>query len=649
MFFYNTTKRRLGSADILSDIDDYYSDLTNLQKRKQASLSNLLNESYTDTKNRSKCLNCASQIYDSYRELSKLYGVKILNEPTFNWCKTSTYNLLKYTSGISEVKDIAGNTYTNTVKDLSTIWNMFKTYSSSRNNYLNKWENVYDSPYVRKTFGLKKTWKKEYITDVDTYETSSEPILPENFKNVVGFNTKNVFTGVEKVWVKTIRKIRFWWWSRTIKSGYWKYIYKYKAVDTYDTTSAYAIFKTLANCYTWGFGMKNMEPTWGNLFCFHSGRLNEDEFTIELHDNEYSEEFAESVMQFFAKNDSDILYFKNGKNWALCDLVGLEKTIYGRGDIEKPYEEHYNEASGSVKSKIYHRFEEIYFGDKYIVKMTLKPIKSEIINTCYLYLSAETDETILNNVANLILRKGINALNEAYKLYKDSAEDTRDETGNPSTWYPNEIAKLSNLKVTMGLKSLRSYANEVINWIGVRKTSLKTTIEDKKNGENFINLLNKRLNKDSGTIMLWYQDMVGIDSEEKNIALTKKIVANHIKRALVVKAINESDTKLFSHQITPKYIDIEDPDSLYGNQKFKKGDTVYILDDTHGEIKTIIKSVSKVKINTTSYDGITSDSDVSSSNLNKTKNVTRLYLNTKLSKYYSCDNDVSSLRVMKIF
>jgi hypothetical protein len=115
---------------------------------------------------------------------------------------------------------------------------------------------------------------------------------------------------------------------------------------------------------------------------------------------------------------------------------------------------------------------------------------------------------------------------------------------------------------------------------------------------------------------------------------------------------SNTDSSLSCNTFCPNYIDIKPLDTLYNRvgYSFNNGDTVYICDDTHSEIKARVLNVETIYIRSTSYNEATIDEngDLQNTMLVRDK-VLRLTLDRKLPTYYCNGNDVSTLRCFKIY
>lgn len=620
--------RRIGSSDTLNFIDDYYSDKEMLNSRASSSLSNLLDENYTDTRYRTICVDCASQIYDAYKEGSALNGFTLdSGSPAGKWVICSNV-YLPYYSFVSEVRGLDNTLYDGSIRDLSRVWDLVKPYSNSRNDSLTpSYTDTYDDWCVRqrhifsisKKYGtvLENAWwngngisttYKVVVEDVDTFEmdTTPEPNIPKvaYFKSLVynSSNTNNALYYAERMANLNLTATKSKDWFKHVK----------------------------------------IEKENASFKC-----------TIIANDEEYSEEFANTVI----KELNDDLFFisEDNKNYTTATVISKTKFITEVIDVKEVYEENVQEAESEVMEYIYNSYKDIYYKNRYAVKIEMYLDTTILGGDQPMILSGTIPSQAATKIFTDLKSKLVSRLNTAYSSYKESSENTRCETGEPKEFYPYIIKRFNylNCDTLEACKASQNFAKELIKWIEVRKKDLLAQTTDENNASKLVEAINKRMDKNSGTFMLWYQNLISIDREYKNLKRSQSLATYVLKNMLVSKAVNKDDESLYSHQNNPNYIDIEKPDPLYNTYKyeFKKGDTIYILDDVHAEIKTKIKSVSKKYITTTKYDNVNLE------NYNggkmegavETKEVVyRLELDCNLPDYYCRDNDVSSLRVLKL-
>ena len=202
-------------------------------------------------------------------------------------------------------------------------------------------------------------------------------------------------------------------------------------------------------------------------------------------------------------------------------------------------------------------------------------------------------------------------MSNAYTIYSNAEPNTRCETGEPEVFYNDKINKLKSIVVNSGasaetLLKIKTLSKEIKSWEKTRCKDLYAQTTDDNNAGKFIEALRKRLDKNTGTIMRWYQSLISIDSEYKKVQNSSGMIRYIISDMLVTKVVNTDDQNLFFNQNCPRFIDIEIPDSMYDEfgYYFKKGDTIYIIDDIHSEVVSTILNIETISVASTDYSNV---------------------------------------------
>lgn len=627
MNYNNARSRRIGSMDVLNSIKDFHDNVNTVKNRASSALSNLYDENYTDYKYRNICVNSAEQISKAYEEGNYISGMEInYNNPASRWIDVGYFNLKSYTFGVDEIRDLTNNVYTENLKDVLGVWKLFRRYYSDRGPVLDYWDEVFDDGYNRQrvlidvkttytrvvsdasmSWGSLSKEKTRVVEDVEfiNKETEPKPTLPtvSEFRGLVTLSDNN--------------------------------------------TSAKHYMEMIS-----GLKLNNSgtDAPWFADVKFNSSELDGSSLIIDVHDANYSESFVNTVIN----NISKYLFFKGADNnsYIIAKVNKKNKVIVDSLDVKNAYDTNYKGADEMIKNDVYDYYKEIYYNNRYIARLTLWVEEEHIYNNTTLTLSEIMSSNMAIESVKKLADKAKEKLQSAYNAWETTEETVRCEEGDPKTFYTDIINKFenANYKTIDGCLTLQSYMRNAISWINTRTKELLKMTTDDDNASKLINALSKRLDKNVGTIMLWYQNLTSIDQEEKTIAIDEIIAKLNSKKMLVATAVDATDTNSFSHQVNPKYIDINLPDSIF-TSSFKKGDKVYITDDTHAEFSATITNVSIVRINTTSYNDMNMEAinngDLEEG-LNKQINCYRLELNNKLPTYYCNDNDVSSLRVIKL-
>ena len=630
---YNSESvRRIASADKLKFIKDYYDEKENVKVRGSSTLSNLYDENYDDTVLRTVCIESASQIKDAYEEGDCLVGMSIdTSNPAYTWINTGSYYITGYAPGVNEIRGLDNTKYTYPLKDLCGIWDMFKKYSSFRNEELVLWaaSKVFDDPFARVrqmtaysqkyekmikdvNFSGDKLDKKYEVVVKDTefkqWSTNPEPILPTvaMFKGLVNINSNNS-----------------------------------------SVVGVCSLLESIIN------NVNNDEPSWGDKL-----RISSDTYP-----NRYAEAIAENLTEDEANSLtaelSEYLTFEDGYLFINGRLISVKKEVQTPGDIKDPYLNNFNTATPNIKSDIYNYYPDIYKNNIY--KVTVKLFVDQKIN----YVEGNPTNTTIpykRRISNAGIQSAVvelyRKMNNAYTVYNSAETNTRCETGEPEIFYNDKINKLKSLANNSGasgemLLRIKTLCNEIKVWAKARGKGLYAQLIDDNNAGKFIEALRKRLDKNTGTIMRWYQSLISIDSEYKKVQNSSGMTKYILSDMLVTKVVNTDDQNLFFNQNCPRFIDIEIPDSMYDElgYYFKKGDTIYIVDDIHSEVVSKIVNVETISVASTDYSNVNLE-DYNGGKMNGTmtkyRNAYRITLDKNLPIYYSNGNDVSSLRVMKI-
>lgn len=628
MNFNTVSKRRNYSSDVLSMIDEYNDGITNLEKRSSVTLSNLCSDDMEDKKYREIATDSAYQIIGSYNEAHILDKYEFNTDAkSYQWMRIYSIYLPSYAYGADSVMDSSGTVYSSTIKDFNIIWRMLKPYSASRNRWLNGnyYSDIFDDMYVTKRnyFKSKNTYG-DVVSDA-SYGTFSG--LSKSYKTVV--------TDTETVEVETSE-------TPLLPS----------ADDFADLVLLNGTDETMADWLSLSSGvLRSLSSSSSTSFSDFSLKLSDikSSYATISTNSEYELSAAKSYMASIP----DGLYFVNGDTYAYS-IVNSKEYYESSRTIKSEYATYYNEADADVKKNVYNEYPDIYFNIKYKVRLVLRILESSGESSTSMTPVASATDSQLSSICSSIKKNILSYLNDAYDIYTNNPDGTRAEDYEPSINYPAFIKGIKNSGVStkQGCVLMLNYISGIDSWKRKRCTALYNSTDDSKNISKMINALSKRLNKMTGSFMLWYQSVLGIDDSVKDLNTEKAIVLNSIQYMIVAKAYNGSDSKLFNFQDCPNYIDISPVDSLYSSG-FKEGDSVYLTDDSHAEFGPItIKSLQINRIKTTSY---------SSANLSDYANtgtisgavvsydkVTRLVLSSNIPTYFCNSNDVSTLRVIKI-
>lgn len=631
MNFNTSTKRRVASADRLNMIEQYHTDEKNLKTRANMSLACLQQEEYTDTPYRNICYSCASQIFYAYKEGAYLAGFSVnKGNKGYRWMGLSSPYLLLYAPG-NKVQDASGIEYSPMLDDVEGCWSMFK-YFGGRDDNLNDYEDVFDDSCIRQRNIIeliekrgnvledmdvqtdfwgnisKQAWKKEVVTDVKLKKWNSdpEPKLPSvsDFRGLVS--------------------------------------------KTSSEASALSYARSIAN-----INLSNQREPWMDYFFVENMRNTVPTFLI--HDDNYTREFVDYVSGKLAEE----VFFQSddGLSWAILTPFIKEINIVGK-TIKPEYENEYNLATEKIKKEIYETYPENYFNCKYELKVKFSKVsvKFSTEGEIPMKLVEVPSGNALCDIVKNYSEQLVTELRRAYNTFLDAPELTRCLEHEPDAVYSRGISLLRNsyFGSKSSCENIINYCRDtLIPWISKRAEALYAQTTDDENADKFIKALSKRLNKNTGTLMIWYQNIVSIDQANTDLKKEKDIVIAFLKGIATTSCYENTDPTLSCNSYCPNYIDLKQLDSLYESNYdycFHKGDTVYICDDTHTELKATVINAEDIYIKSTSYQNATFREDGKIENtINTHDRVLRLTLDRKLPTYYCNGNDVSSLRCSKIY
>lgn len=634
---YNSeSARRIASADKLKFIKDYYDERENIRVRGSSTLSNLYDENYDDSVLRNICLECASQIKDAYEEGRELVGMTIDTEnPGYNWVDASSYYLTSYAPGISEIRGLDNTLYNYPLKDLCGIWNMFQRYSSSRNEEMVSWAalKVFDDHYAR-------------VRQITKYSQKYEVMMKD--ANLGG----GLLSGyhLNKQYEVVVKDTEFKQWD-TKPEPKLPTIAEFRGLVSMNGSSN-CVVGYCDSLISMINSVNSSEPSWGNKLLISSG------VGAYSYTNAVAENLTETEADSLIAELPEYLTFEDGYLFINAQKIEVKKEVQTPGEVKNPYENNFNEATQNIKNTIYNYYPEIYKNNIY--RVVVRVFVDQKVN----YVEGTTNPKIpykkrINSAGLQAACQSLyTSVNNAYGAYKNANANTRCETGTPETFYEEKVNKLKSVVRNSGasmetLLSLKGLCNEIKVWAKTRGKDLYRQTTDDNNAGEYIEALRKRLDKNTGTVMRWYQSLISIDSEYRKIQKSGDMTRYAINDMLVVKAVDADDSNLFSSQNCPRFIDVELPDSMYDNlgYNFNKGDTIYIVDDIHSEVVSKVLNVDVIQIGSTDYSNVNLEGyngGKMSGAITKYRNVYRITLDKNLPTYYSNGNDVSSLRVMKI-
>lgn len=708
MNYQTSEERRLESANKLNIIDTYRSDLDSIKNRANSSIANLYIEGYKDITYRDYCIKASNNFNDAFNEGNYIGGIELKESVTtttttkskglfgilsritniitqvvnkqsniVKWLAKSNYNLSNYVNGVAStivngvecVPDAENNKYPVTIEDMSVIFSSFKrkptsyadhnktvilsasTNSKEKDDTLIKRErevlnlgspSIYDDEYFKVRTKTSYEWT-EIVTDIETKTeyTSGFFGLGKKVKNVKTIEHKKpVITGVETK--DTSEDISI----PSIDTM----LAQIQGTTTYDPNTSLGICQSI-------LGVKS------SITSTIAGSINADLYTsnieldeygnkyanIQIHDANYTKAFADNL----DANLPEYMFFAKDGDYGFYKVIYKQTERIDGINIKDEISSEYNK-DAFIKDFIYDYYNEVYFKDRYVLDVILLEISGVYSPNKVLTYTNSMSNSIYYSLLSNFKDKLVTSLQNSYNVFKSANLQTRCSDGDPESNYSSFINYLKGLNCynSKGCEMLISYINSSVwQWLRLRSSYLLNTMKNRNIMENFINAMKNRMNKNTGTLMMWYQGCVALDIDYYDVIEDEyKTVTLNTKDLYVVKAADDTDENCSCNCNNPKFIDIQDNDSFYAGKDFKVGDTIYIIDDTHLELACKVTNIGSIDIATVN----TSEIDVNNidaalgSNLNQTKRLRRLYLNAALPDFYCKGNDVSTLRVIRI-
>ena len=633
---YNTTSKRIvGSAQILEDIENYDSNWSNFLKTEGMFMSQYItsDNSAADGYSRQLCLDRLGAITDNYKELKYLDSYTMDDN---SWTRTTTITINNYVPYSTTIQDGQGNTYDDGITDMSIGWAAVKLYSSARNGWLQEGQTVWDDDYSRKRNIIKQNniygkVMKDMDVDVDKdgwgnisvsqdksyewvmtdskiteYESSDEPLVP-NYKVFMGLvhkssdNTDNLLSYINGA--------------------------EY-------TLSCFSGTATDRDYYN---KMKFKKPDITNGF-----------LTFKLYG---SKEYVENIKNTIGK----FVFFSNGNSFASCTVMNTEIGETPE-EIKQTFAWTYKDAQGLGKQYVYDNkvLKDYYWTWDYEISILLL-INYEQIEDDSVELTAKptiNSDSIVKYTQNL--KECVdNCLFQA-KLAYNNGGSMREEEMDPSANYKKftQYCDNSDVETANGcLQFLRYIVSDMKSWVVKRASALYNATNNANNAKALVNIISKRFNKSTGSFMQCYGSILSLDAQYESIKNDKGNIDT--SGLFVVKAYTLSaDSKCYMNQdVNTNYIDTENLDTRFykSSNKFKAGDEVYIVGDGCVEFRSTVKSVSKVGFTVSDFENASMKDDGSVDDILTTKEYkTRIFLNSTLPDYYCKGAKTSNIRVMKL-
>lgn len=644
-----TTKRRVGTYNTLQMIDGMHSEKDNIINQGSMLLSALLDGSGEDTPLRSQAVACANQINGSIDELNCLDGSYCVDpdNPASEWLNISTINLLSYVPSIVDhIKGTNGENVKPYIKDFRNAYSIFKKFDENerRGNALyDKRKNFfYDDNFINQR--TKLITKKEYGWMMEDADVNKSKFLGKVVDVWMRNKYKWTMVDMETIEIETDPK--------PILPSPEELLHVLRKTNFNYEEGIKSVIRTISDLRR---AANESTQDYYNQLAISPVKVKHNYVLLNIHDENNTKDFSERVMNTLP----DVLYYEfPDKTFGLfrVESKNINKT---EPVLKNNYKERYSKAEDITKLFVYDEkeLEDYYKNFNYSVDIKLVKISSNYniyssdttvpTNT----INDESLQSICDNMKTRILK----SINNAKYYYENCPVETRCEDFEPLKHYEefqNFISRFKPINVQQCNIFIDYVLNTVDPWVDRRIPMLINTTSDLNNATRMIDLLQKRLTKNTGPLLIWYQSLLQFDDSYEDYKLSHKLALNRTKDMLVTNAYDGKDEKIFYNYVNPKYIDISPLDELYtyNNIEFHEGDTIYIESDLK-EQKNIIERIETIKIISTDY----SNADLSNFNetgiikgaMNNKINITRLHLRLPLPNWCHTD-DVSDIRIVKL-
>ena len=633
---YNTTSKRIvGSLQILEDIDEYESQWANFIKTEGISMAQFVTggNPAADGYNRQIMLGCLDTIIGNCKEASFLDGYAY---KTNDWTKVASIYLPSYVPYSTAVVDAEGNEYDGNIKDLYYIWAMLKTYSYDRDEWLYDTE-MYDDNYIRTRKIVEQNKKyTPVLNDVQVSKDDWGGVYTAKFYKIVMEDTNTVEwdSKEDPINMPTVNSLKGLVYKTSSKDNFLGQVYQ-----------AENLLKSING--------KAVNYPWFSQIKFKRSELDgydQISFTILGNKN-----YIDSIVKDCPEN----FFFENSDHDSFAAATIIDKSSGKTNpELKSEFESRYASATTAVKADIYddpELYDYYHNFDYYVtIKCQIDSIDSDNYNTELLLQSTIGKNSIVNYTKNLI-NKLVNYLQGARNQYKNTDDMAKEAELDPETNYPKYIKMLETLNAANNnadacLYALNKICGEIKTFVIGRAKALYNATTNEKNAQKFVNVIKIRLNKTHGSLLQCYGNLLGLDPQYKKLSCQAGLIDTSGLLVSRAKTDSADPNAFINAETNPNYIDIENVNRTYfGNRKFYSGDTVYIIGDGCVEFKAKVVSVQAVYLKESDYENAEQKEDGSIDNvLTKRSYCTRLVLSSKLPDYYCKNCNTSNIRVMKL-
>lgn len=638
--FNTLTKRRKNSYNLLEDIDEYNNEKQQLETSANMLLGQLMGDTEgTDAELRSESVDCANQINYSIKELNALDGAyKVRSCDAAKWITISQIQLLEYIPNIiNEITTPQGQPLPSTVPDFFIVHDLFKKYDSfQRRDQFLKHSDIWDDDFV-----MRRTIMKE--------EKIYEPVTKDVYLSINFWNKSFDLNKVYEPMLKDIKKTKY-------------------ETDPVPKLPKKEEFMNLLEQSGAGGGVAGDVDTMKRIMQLRGGSGKQEEYfkyldvaiedlrfgekNFELHDKDCSKDYC----QYVANTIPEYLYYEfQDKTFVMMKVIKKD-IIHRDPKFKKEFSPEHNKANDMVNFYIYEYppFEKYYYDYKWYIQLTLSEVsgnyKDKTFRACP---TTSIDDASYIEVSKSLQTKMTDDIVFAKYMYDNSPEDNRCEDEKPGERYKdfqNFIIRLNLINVQQCDIFFKYVMDNIDPFIHKRCIALKNTVTDEDNITIMLDLLTKRLTKNTGTLLIWYQSLLQFDDSYFSHKKSKDIAFNKCKDVVCSRAFSHPDEHMFNKYKNPRFIDIQKPDKLFNGRKFQAGDSIYIINNYTEQLNKVTR-VESVLVSETDF----SNADLSTYNekglidgaVNKRIRVTRLVLQNPLQDWCYVE-DVDDIRVLKV-
>ena len=566
----------IDSIKVVSNIESTNELKDRLRSQANSTLLQIMDPQFGgDPDLRLQCTDCLDRINYALKELNGLdgsYGIK--DTGIYEWLNTAKVDLLRYVPPVLDsITTPEGITIPSEVNDSLKVIKLFKPFTGTTRGMILNHSDVYDDDYLLKRVITNTTntyknvlddvwenrWLRKSYTRVvadqntTTRETNALPFLPgeNSFKDLV--TESSSITGLMSDVLL----------ARTMMTESPGNLFEYMSLTPEEIRS--------------GKPFIFMDPTG-------------------------SKEWAERALGLIS---SALIYEIDKDHYAV--LIVRSKEIFEMPDRIRPeyYDNYYKIADENVRHYVYNNCKDYYFSGMYGLKLTCDIMVDSLGYSPDKIFPVYKPVKAYDNIVKELCGKSLKDMEQVKSIYGACPAHLRCEDKNIDKQYEEACTFFSRCLTNTILHSteiLRYITNDLQNLINNRITNLKEFIIDPNNISRLLGLLQKRLTKSESDLLIWYQSIVQLDETYNNYLNSYKLCKDSSKGLLINNVYTvPGDNNLWFNYPNGKVIDLDDPYEVYNNERFKSGDSVYIIKDDYNIQENRISNVSNIEIDSNSY------------------------------------------------